>query len=158
MRILLLGAAIAAIATTAAAAPRTVTRSLDTARLAASRTSVLDREAGTLSRDASVTRKSDGAVATSSFDRARTDAGVTASGSRTGFEGATASFDFTRTRTDDGYTSLGTATARSGATFTSAGSGTRTETGFTREQTVNNAAGETVYSRSVTTTRRPRAN
>jgi len=94
MKATILLASVAALTATAATAePRTRTKTFDGPNYDASRTVVRDREAGTLSRDTSVTRASDGAVATREFDRVRTGSGVTASGSATGFRGNTRSFE-----------------------------------------------------------------
>jgi hypothetical protein len=129
----------------ALAEPVTRTTTFDGPKVDATR----DKTAGTYSRDTTATRADDGAAATRSYDRTRTDTGVTASGSATGFAGNTRSFDYQRTRTDTGYTASGTATGRNGQTYTMSGQGTRTGTGYMRGQTVTNGAGTTVYDRSV---------
>lgn len=81
----------------ALAEPATRTVTIDTPRYEGSRTTTRDREAGTLTRDTSVTRRSDGATATRHYERQRTADGFTASGNTTAFNGATRSFEVTRT-------------------------------------------------------------
>jgi hypothetical protein len=124
MKVLML-AGLAAVAATGAAA-QTRTWTYDGPKYSGTRTVERDKEAGTLSRDVEVTRKSDGATASRSYDRQRTENGYTATGQATGFKGQSYAFS---------------------------GSGTRTENGFTRNQTVTNGAGETVFDRDVNVTR-----
>lgn len=119
--------AVGAVALTAAPAlaQSTRTTTVDTPRFEGERTVSRDRAAGTVSKDATLTRKRDGATATRTYDRQRTENGFTASGSRTGFGGRTGSFDYERVRDGrGGFTSTGTATNRRGETF----SGSRTVT------------------------------
>jgi hypothetical protein len=97
MKALLLAGMGALLATGAVAQTRTQT--FDGPKFEGSRTVTRDREAGTLSRDVEVTRKSDGAVATRSFDRQRTENGVTASGGATNFKGQTRNWSYERERT-----------------------------------------------------------
>ncbi len=154
MKAMILLASVAAFAATSVSAEeRTRTQTFDGPNYEGSRTVTRDRNAGTLSRDAEVTRKADGAVATREYDRARTDTGVTASGSSTNFAGETRSFEYARTRTDTGSTTSGTATSRNGETFTLSGERNRTDTGFTANQNIVNGAGTTVYNRDVTASR-----
>lgn len=129
------------------------TGTIDTPAYSGSRTVTRDPAAGTLSRDTELMRKSDGAVATSSFDRQKTGTGVTASGSQTGFGGNTRSFDYARERTGNGVTATGTAIGRGGQTYNYDAARTRTADGYTNSRTVTNGAGETLYSRSATGSR-----
>ncbi len=124
MKLFLIAGASALLTTGAIAQTRT--NSFDGPNYQGSRTIVRDRDAGTLSRDAEVTRKSDGAVATRNYDRQRTETGYSASGSRTRFNGQTQTFSGTGERTADGYT---------------------------RNQTVRNGAGEAVFDRNVAVSR-----
>lgn len=143
---------IAAIASTlfaggALADPVTKTVTIDKPNFEGSRTVVRDKEAGTLSRDSELTRKSDDATAMRSYDRARTDDGFTASGSSTNLRGQTRSFNLDRSRNQTGATTTGTYTGRGGETYGLSGNRTRTDTGFTANQSVTNSAGERVYNR-----------
>ena len=143
---------IAAIASTLCAGsvladPVTKTVTIDKPNFEGSRTVVRDKEAGTLSRDGELTRKSDGATATRSYDRARTDDGFTASGSSTNLRGQTRSFNLDRSRNQTGATTTGTSTGRGGETFGLSGNRTHSDTGFTANQSVTNSAGERVYNR-----------
>lgn len=152
-RIILIAGAALAMASNAMAEPITRTTTVDRPNYDATQVAVRDPATGTVSRDTTVTRASDGATATRTYDRARTDTGVTASGSATGFAGRTRSFDYERTRTDNGYTASGTATGRNGQTYTATGNRTRTENGFTANQNVVNGAGTTVYNRDAAVSR-----
>jgi hypothetical protein len=144
----------AAIATPALAEPRTRTVTVDRPNYEGSRTTVRDPQAGTVSHDAEVARKSDGATATRSYDRVRTDTGFTASGSATGFDGKTRSFESTRTRTENGSVTNGTYTGRGAETYTLSGNRVRGEGGFSATQKiVKNSSGETIYNRDITATR-----
>lgn len=150
---ILVSIAMLSISGVALAEPATRTTTVDTPKYDGTRVATRDAAAGTYSRDTAVTRASDGATATREYDRARTETGVTASGSATGFAGNTRSFDYERTRTDNGYTANGTATGRNGETYTLTGQGTRTDTGYTRDRTVTNGSGTTLYDKNVTATR-----
>ncbi len=141
------------VATHALSAPVTRTVMVDKPRYEGTRTIVRDHEAGTLTRDAEVTRKSDGATAERHYERARTDTGFTASGDSTTFAGQTRSFDVTHTRTDTGGTTNGRYTGRGGETYTLAGQRTKTETGHIANQHITNGAGETVYNRDARVSR-----
>lgn len=150
---ILMSIAVLTVSGAAFAEPVTRTTTYDGPKTDGTRTSVRDKAAGTYSRDTSVTRASDGATATREYDRARTETGVTVSGSATGFAGNTRSFDYDRTRTDTDYTASGTATGRGGQSYTLAGQGTKTDTGYTRDRTITNGSGTTVSDRSVVATR-----
>lgn len=150
---ILVSIAMLSVAGAAFAEPVTRTTTYDGPNVDGTRVSVRDKAAGTYSRDTIATRASDGATASRTYDRTRTETGVTASGSATGFAGNTRSFDYERTRTDNGYTASGTATGRNGETYTLAGQGTRTDTGYTRNRTVTNGSGTTLSDKNVTATR-----
>ncbi len=151
--ILLISMAALAASGPAAAEPVIRTTIFDGPRVDATRVAVPDREAGTFKRDTTATRTSDGATASRTYDRTRTDSGVAVSGSATGFAGNTRSYAYERSRSDNGYTTGGTATGRNGQTYALAGQGTRTETGFTRSQSIANASGRTLYQRDVVAAR-----
>jgi hypothetical protein len=136
------------------AAPTTKTVTVDTPKYEGSRTISRDKEAGIFSRDAEVTRKSDGVTATSEYDRVRTEDGFTASGSQTGFNGKTRSFELDRTRTENGSSTEGTYTGRGGETYALTGSRERSDGNFSANQNVvKNSTGETVYNRDVSASR-----
>ena len=116
------------LAGAAFAEPVTRTSTFDGPKASGTKTSVRDKEAGTFSSDKIVTRKSDGATATTERDRQRTDTGFTSSGSRTGFNGKTATYDYERTKTDKGWASSGTGTGPNGGEYSYTGSKTRTDT------------------------------
>lgn len=101
LRYMIIGAALCAPAA-ALAEPVTRTVTIDTPRVEGTRTVTRDREAGTVVRGANVTRRGDGATASSHYERQRTETGYTASGTATGFNGATRSFTATGTRAADG--------------------------------------------------------
>lgn len=140
-------AVLGLLAAPALAGTRTTT--WDNDKFSGTRTIVHDRETGTHSRDAEITRKSDGAVATRSYDRQRTDTGFTASGTATGFNGRTRSFDLERTRTHGGSTTSGHYTGRRGETYNLSGSRSRTGNGFVANRNITNSRGATVYNRDV---------
>jgi hypothetical protein len=145
----LLMSAAALSASTAFAEPVTKTVTVDRPNYEGSRVIVRDKAAGTLTRDTDVTRKSDGATASRDYSRTRTDTGVVASGSETGFAGKTRSFDYERTRTDTGYTATGTATGKGGRTYSYDADKVRTDTGYTSGKTVTGPQGRTLYNRDV---------
>lgn len=150
--ILMIG--IAAMSASAAHAdPVTKTVTVDKPNYEGTRVIVRDKAAGTLTRDTDVTRKSDGATASRDYSRTRTDTGVVASGSETGFGGKTRSFDYSRTKTDTGYTASGTATGKGGRTYTYSADKVRNGSGYTSDRTVTGPAGKTLYSRDVTVDR-----
>jgi hypothetical protein len=154
MRTRTLAALLALAATTPAlAAPVTRTVSVDKPKYEGTRTIVRDKEVGTLTRDADVTRKSDGATAERHYARTRTDTGFTASGDSSNFAGQTRSFDVTHSRTDTGGTTNGTYTDRGGETYTLAGQRTKTETGHIGNRHITNGAGETLYNRDASVSR-----
>lgn len=140
----------------ALAEPRTRTVIIDSPRFEGSRTATRDREAGTLSRDAEITRRSDGATRTREYERQRTDSGVTASGSTTRFNGNTRSFDYSRQRTANGYRAEGNVTRFNGQTYEYSAAGRLTPSGFVRRQGLRNSDGDLVAGRRVAV--RQRAN
>lgn len=101
LKFLALGVVLCAPAV-ALADPVTRTVTIDGPRVEGSRTVTRDREAGTVVRDTELTRRSDGATASSHYQRQRTETGFTASGTATGFNGATRSFEASGTRAADG--------------------------------------------------------
>lgn len=151
MRIIHLAAAAALLALPAlAAAQQSRTVTVDGPLYEGSRTTTIDREAGTLSRDAELTRLRDGAVATRSYDRARTESGFTASGNATNFQGQSRSFQYEATRTDRGYRGQGSATGFDGRSYELNGALRRGPNGgFVRRQGVRNEDGQLVAGRRV---------
>ena len=136
----------------AQAEPQTRTSTFDGPNASGSKTSVRDKEAGTFSSDKIVTRKSDGATATTERDRQRTDSGVTGSGSRNGFNGKTATYDYERTKTDNGWTATGSGTGPNGGEYNYTGSKTRAENGFTANRSASRNGNE-IYNRTDTVSR-----
>lgn len=134
-------------------AQSTNTVTVDRPNYSGTRTTVIDPETGTASRDGTLTRKADGAVATREFDRTRTENGVTIQGNATNFAGETRNLDYNRTRTDTGSTATGTFTRRNGEAVTYTGSTTRGDGSFAAQQNVTGANGQSLYARSATTTR-----
>jgi hypothetical protein len=95
---ILVSAIIVSVSGAALATPVTRTTTYDGPKVDATRVTVRDKAAGTYSRDTTAIRASDGATATRTYDRTRTDTGVAVSGSATGFAGNTRSFTYERTR------------------------------------------------------------
>ena len=153
-KFLLAGIAAVLIAPTAAADPVTKTITVDTPRYEGTKTITRDQEAGSLSREAELTRKSDGAVATRDYDRQRTDTGVTASGSTTRFNGDTRSFDYDRTRTAHGYNATGTLTGFNGNSYDYSAKLRRGEYRVAKSQVLRNENGRAVAARRVVRPRR----
>ena len=154
MKLFLAGAAAATVATAALADPVTKTVTVDTPKYEGSKTIVRDREAGTLSRDSELTRKSDGATASRDYDRQRTDTGFTASGSATRFNGDSRSFDYERTRTAHGWNAEGTLTRFNGKTYDYDAKLRRGENRVARSQVLRNENGRIVAARRVVRPRR----
>lgn len=147
MHILLFAGAAFALAGTAMAEPVTRTRTYDGPKIEATRTTSVDRDAGTFSREAQAVRKSDGATASRAVSAQRTEDGMTASGSATNFQGQTRAWDYARTRTADGYTASGSGTGFDGRTYGYAAEGRRTADGRTRSQTLTDGSGAVIASR-----------
>lgn len=145
--IVLISLSAALLAGTAHAEPKTRTSTFDGPKVSSSKTSVADKQAGTFSSDRETIRKKDGAVATTSRDRERTDTGVSGSGSHTGFGGKTSTYEYERTRTDDGWTTSGTATGPNGGDYSYSGNGTRTEDGRQAERSLDRNGAE-IYRRT----------
>ena len=141
--------------TVAFAEPVTRTVAIDMPRYEGTRPTTRDREAGTLERDAILTRSSDGAVATRSYDRQRTDAGALLSGSTTRFDGETRSFNAERTRTARGYRTEGSVTGFNGESYAYQAVGRRTPNGFVRRQGLRDGEGDLVAGRRVAVRRGP---
>jgi hypothetical protein len=139
-----------------------------------------DKAAGSLAVDRSFTRASDGATATSSYDRQKTDNGYVASGQATNFRGQTRSWDKTverdegsrtvtssatgrqgnsisqnrtATKGEDGWTSSGTWSTSTGKSGTTSGYARKTDEGYERGHAVQNNTGETIASRDVSVQR-----
>lgn len=156
MRSLFVLASAVLLLPSAAQAQSTRTTTYDGRNYDATRTVTRDPTTGQLSRDTSVTRASDGATASHSFDRQRTDTGVTRSGSTTNFQGQTRGYDYARTRTDTGYTASGSATRFNGDSYGYSASGRRGPNGgYVRRQGVTNSDGELVAGRRVAVRRGP---
>ncbi len=137
---------------TAFAEAQTRTSTFDGPKASGTKTTVRDKDAGTFSSDKIVIRKSDGAVATTSRDRQRTDTGFTSSGTRTGFNGQTSSYDYERTKTENGWTATGSGTGPKGGEYSYSGSKTRTDNGFTANRSASRNGTE-VYNRTDTVSR-----
>jgi len=152
----LIWAGAAALLTTSAAFAEPVTRTytIDTPKYEGEKVVTRDREAGTVSKDADLTRKSDGAVATREYDRARTDSGVVASGSTTRFNGDTRSFDYQRTRTGHGYNAEGSLTRFNGETYDYNAKLRVGEHRVARSQVLRNDQGKVVAARRTVRPRR----
>jgi hypothetical protein len=101
-----------------ALAQQSKTVTIDTPRYEGSRTTERDRAEGSLSRETEVTRRSDGATASSSFDRQRTEDRVTRDRSITDFQGRTASSHYERERTPHGWQATGERVQRDGDVLT----------------------------------------
>ena len=155
MNKLMLGGIAATITATAAFAdPVTRTYTIDTPNYEGTKTVARDKEAGTVSKDAELTRLSDGAVATHEYDRARTESGAVASGSTTRFNGDTRSFDYQRTRTAHGYNTEGSVTRFNGETYDYSAKLRRGEYRVARSQVLRNDSGQVVAARRTVRPRR----
>jgi hypothetical protein len=156
MKIVILASAALLAIPAAASAQQARTVTYEGQRYEGTRTTTVDRQAGTVSRDGTLTRRSDGAVATRSYDRQRTETGAVATGSTTNFEGQTRGFDFERTRTARGYRGEGTATGFDGQSYELRSAGRRGPNGgAVRYQGVRNSDGELVAGRRVAVRRGP---
>lgn len=157
MKTSLIFTAIAAItmASTASAQEQTETRTVERPNTTTSTTTTVDREAGSIARDRSITNKNTGNTASSTLDRQRTDTGSVVSRSQTGPAGNTRSFDGERVRTENGATFDGTATGRGGNSYGVSSARSRDGQGNSSasQRVTNNQNGNTIYSRDRTTTR-----
>lgn len=145
-RLLICGAA-ALLSVPALAEPVSRTVTIETPRFEGSRTVTRDREAGLLSREAELTRLSDGAVASRDYQRQRTESGIVASGSKTRFNGDTRSFEYERNRTPNGYVASGSATGFNGKSYSYDARFRKGENGWARGQIVRNSDGKPVAGR-----------
>ena len=152
---LLLAASVAAtmIGTSAFGDPVIGTHTFDGPRYEGTKVVTRDREEGTVSKVWDVTRKSDGATASRDYDRARTDTGFVASGSRTRFNGDTRSWDYQRTRTAHGFDATGNFTGFNGKTYDYSAKLRRGPYRVGRTQVLRNESGRVVAARK---TVRPR--
>lgn len=148
------GTAALLMTTAASAEPVTRTYTIDTPKYEGEKIVTRDREAGTVSKDAELTRKSDGAAATREYDRARTDTGVIVSGSTTRFNGDTRSFDYERNRTAHGYNAEGSVTRFNGKTYDYNAKLRRGEHRVARSQVLRNDQGKIVAARRTVRPRR----
>ena len=145
----LISAAAAVLAAAPAAISQTRTITVDTPNYYGERVVTRDRDAGLTTRNSTVTRKADNAVATSNWERQRTDTGALLSGSQTNFRGQTRTFEGERQRGNGRYRTRGTITRPNGNEFDYRAQGRRTQNGWVRRQRVRNSEGETVARRNV---------
>lgn len=150
------GAAALLVTTAAVAEPVTKTITIDTPKYEGEKVVTRDREAGTVSKDAELTRKSDGAIATREYDRARTGDGFTASGSRTQFDGDTRSWDYQRSRTPNGWNAAGNVTGFNGKSYDYDARLRRGEHRVGKSQVLRNESGKVVAARRTVRPRRGR--
>ena len=153
-RLIWAGAAALALTSVAVAEPVTRTYTIDTPKYDGEKVVTRDREAGTVSKDAELTRKSDGAVATREYDRARTQDGFTASGSTTRFNGDTRSWDYQRTRTAHGWNATGNVTGFNGKSYDYSARLRRGEYRVAKSQVLRNDQGKVVAARRTVRPRR----
>lgn len=146
-------AIIATLGATSATAQTSNTTTIDRPGYSGTRTTIVDPVTGIASRDGTVTRKADGAVASREMDRTRTDSGVAIQGSSTNFAGETRNVDYNRTRTDTGSTATGSFTRRNGDTLTYQSNRTRGDGSFAAQQEVTGANGQSLYARTATASR-----
>lgn len=150
------GMAALTMSTMAAADPVTRTYTFDGSNYEGVKTVTRDREAGTVSKDAELTRLSDGAVARRDYDRARTGDGFVASGSRSQFDGDTRSWDYQRTRTGNGWNADGNITGFNGKNYDYSAKLRRGEHRVGRSQVLRNDQGKVVAARRTVRPRRGR--
>lgn len=148
------GTAALAMASIAAAEPVTRTYTVDTPNYAGEKVVTRDRDVGTVSKDSELTRKSDGAIATRTYDRARTDTGFTASGSTTRFNGDTRSWDYQRTTTAHGWNATGNVTGFNGKSYDYTARLRRGEYRVAKSQVLRNDQGKVVAARRTVRPRR----
>jgi hypothetical protein len=110
--------AAAGLAATPALAQHGRTVAIDTPRYEGTRTTERNRAEGSLTRESDVTRKRDGATASSDFSRQRTEDGVTRDRTATDFQGRTASSHYERQRTAHGWQASGERVQRDGDVLT----------------------------------------
>lgn len=148
------GAAALMVTSAVLAEPVTRTYTIDTPKYEGAKTVTRDKEAGTVAKDAELTRLSDGAVATREYDRSRTDTGAVASGSTTRFNGDRRSFDYERNRTAHGYNANGSVTRYNGETYDYSAKLRRGEYRVGRSQVLRNDSGQVVAARRAVRPRR----
>ena len=153
-KLVLTAASVALFAPAALADPVTKTVTIDTPKYEGTKTYTRDTDEGTFSKDAELTRKSDGATATREYDRQRSETGVTASGSTTRFNGSTRSFAYERTRTAHGHNAEGTLTRFNGQTYDYDAKVRRGEYRVGRSQVLRNSSGQMVAARRTVRPRR----
>lgn len=133
----------------ALAEPATRTVTVDTPNYSAERVITRDREAGTYTRDTSVIRKEDGAVATRNWESQRTDTGRVMSGSQTRFNGDTRTFEGERMRHGNHSRTHGTTTGPNGETLDYRAQSRWNGNGYDRRQRLRNQDGDIVAGRNV---------
>lgn len=148
------GAAAVMMTSAALAEPVTRTYTFDTPNYEGVKTVTRDKEAGTVSKDAELTRLSDGAVAGREYDRSRTEDGFVASGSRTQFDGDSRNWDYQRTRTGNGWNAEGSATGFNGKSYDYNAKLRRGEYRVGRSQVLRNESGQAVAARKTVRPRR----
>ena len=138
----------------AAAQEQTRTETHEGPKVSATKTTTVNPETGTATRDREVTNKATGETATSSAVRQRTEDGSTIGVVQTGPQGNSRSLDGERVRTEGGSTFTGTATGRGGETYGLAGSRSRDGQGNSQaSQSVTDSAGQVLAGRERVTTR-----
>ncbi len=140
---------LALVAAPTLADPVTKTVTYDGPKGSGTKTTIVDREAGTRSLEGTATRNSDGATATRSRQSERTADGRSGSGSATRFNGNQRSYEYERVNSGNGFNTTGTATGANGAVYEYRAHGRRGENraGRQRELTRN---GKPVYRRKDT--------
>ena len=108
---------LALVAAPTLADPVTKTVTYDGPKGSGSKTTIVDREAGTRSLEGTATRNSDGATATRSRQSERTADGRSGSGSATRFNGNQRSYEYERVNSGNGFNTTGTATGANGAVY-----------------------------------------
>jgi hypothetical protein len=137
-----------------AAQEKTRTETYEGPNVSAAKTTTVNPETGTATRDRSVTNLNNGKTATSNAVRQRTDTGATIAIVQTGPQGNSRSLEGVRMRTEGGSTFTGAATGRGGETYGLAGSRSRDGQGNSQaSQSITNSAGETLAARSRATSR-----
>ena len=154
-RMTILTLAAAAMIAAPALAQQSNTVTVDTPRYEGTHTTERDRAEGSLTRETDLTRKGDGATASSDFARQRTEDGVTRDRSSTDFQGRTATSHYERERTARGWRASGERVQRDGDVITYGARGARTEHGRVTRQTVA-INGDPVAARRVQVARGPR--
>ena len=147
--------AAASLATTPVAAQETRTVTVDAPRYDATQTSTYNRDTHTVTRETDLTRSSDGATASSNFERQRTEEGITRDRASSDFAGRESSTSCERRRTADGWESEGQHVRRDGVVADYQGQGTRTDAGYVAHQS-RSVDGRPAGTRKVERTHAPR--